>query len=50
MEKDRLSTEIVKQQRLKQKLYEQMVRLVCESNAVYKRAEQNIFPKPYPFK
>lgn len=49
MHKDRLSTEIVKQRKLKERLNEELVRLVCESNCLYVGTQKNIFKPTQQF-
>eukprot|EP00347_Sterkiella_histriomuscorum_P008966 403343049 len=49
LQKDKLSTEIVKQQKLKERLNEDVVKIVCESNFLYKRTENNVMYQPKEF-
>ena len=49
MQKDKLSMEIVKQIKKKERLNEDIVRVVCESNSLYVRTEKNITNEPKPF-
>ena len=44
--KDRLSTKIAKQKRRKQRLAEDIVKVVVESNQLYVRTQKNINEQP----
>ena len=43
MDKDRLKGDIVKQLKMKERLNEELVRIICESNALYVRTGSNIY-------